>query len=201
MSRIAIAVAGASCSGKTTLAKSLANVLNATLIRIDDYYRPLDHLSYEERCELNFDEPEAIDHALLVEHIRQMLSGATVEAPVYDFTRHTRSESTQTIVPTSVIVIEGLFALCYPELVDLCQVRIYVDAPDDVCLDRRILRDTLERGRTEDEVTHRFYSHVAPMFRQHGEPSRAYATVCVSGERPVAASLQDVLSVMSALPR
>jgi len=196
--RIGIAVAGGSCSGKTTLAERLALELGATLLRVDDYYYPLDDISYERRCDINFDEPNSIDHALLVEQVRALLEGRMVDAPRYDFTRHTRFSETQPMEAPEVLVVEGLFTLCYQELVDLCSVRIFVDAPEDVCLQRRIDRDTRERGRTPGEVISRFHGHVAPMYRQHIEPTRALATIVVSGQDGINCSLARVLESLQA---
>jgi len=179
--RIAIAIAGASCSGKTTLAESISRTLGATLIRVDDYYRPLDDICYADRCRINFDHPDTIDHERLTADVRALLDGQAVEAPVYDFTRHTRFEYTERVEPNSVIIVEGLFALCYPALVELCDVRIFVEAPHEVCLERRIVRDVASRGRTEEEVTERYHQDVLPMYEQHIGPSGAFATVRVSG--------------------
>jgi uridine kinase len=189
---IAIAVAGASCSGKTTLAEALAESLDATLIRIDDYYRPLDHLTYEERCEVNFDHPDSIDHEFLTEHVRDLLQGRSIEAPRYDFTRHARFPVRERIVPAAVLIVEGLFTLTYPELAAMCEVRIFVEAPENVCLDRRIARDVRERGRTPDEVVHRFRHDVWPMYLEHVLPFRDLATVLVDGEEATEVALARV---------
>jgi uridine kinase len=194
--RLAIAIAGATASGKTTLARAVADRVPCTILRTDDYYRRLDHLSFEERCLQNFDHPDAIEHELLVAHARELVAGRSVEAPRYDFTRHTRFAETHTVVPSSVLRIEGLFALCFPELRALCTVRVFVDTPEDVCLRRRLARDVLERGRTPVEVVERFSGHVAPMFRQHVLPTRQTANVVVSGTDDVVANAERVLAEM-----
>lgn len=179
--RIGIAIAGGSCSGKTTLALALAQRHAATLVRIDDYYRPFDHLTFEQRCEINFDHPESINHELLVEHVRSLIDGKEIEAPRYDFTRHAPFARTERVEPTDVIVVEGLFALAWPELAELCEVRVFVEAPEEVCLDRRVERDVAERDRTPGEVVARFHSQVAPMFRRFVAPSAERATIRVDG--------------------
>jgi len=199
VSRIGIAVAGASCSGKTTLASALAERLEATLVRVDDYYLPLDHLTYDERCDINFDHPCTIDHELLTLHVRSLLAGEAIEAPRYDFTRHTRFAVRETLQPTPFVIVEGLFPLCYPDLVELCDVRIFVDAPEDVCLERRLDRDVNERGRTPGEVISRYHSHVLPMYRQFVEPSGEKASVRVSGLDPTTLSAQRVLDAIGAI--
>lgn len=193
VSRIGIAIAGASCSGKTTLANAVASELGATLLRIDDYYHPLSHLTYEQRCETNFDEPAAIDHELLVEHTRQMLNGQAVQAPAYDFTCHNRRPTPHWIEAGPVVIVEGLFALAYPELQSLCDLKVFVEAPQAVCLERRMQRDICERGRDKEEVLHRFHDHVWPMYLRHVLPTKADATVTVSGVQHLGQSLREIL--------
>lgn len=178
---LGIAIAGGSCSGKTTLAEALAHRLNATLVRVDDYYRPLDHLTYEERCTHNFDHPDAIDSELMIRDLRSLLTGATIEGPLYDFAHHTRFGHTKTVVPQPFVILEGIFSLCYPEVATLCPVRIFVDAPAEVCLQRRIARDMVERERTEEEVRGRFQRDVWPMYCEHIAPSAARANLRVCG--------------------
>lgn len=194
MGTVVIGVAGASCSGKTTLADSLASLLDANLLKIDDYYWPLDHLSYDARCGLNFDHPDRIDHHRLVQDVRDLVAGKTIEAPRYDFTRHTRFEETHRFPPKPILVIEGLFTFCYADLVDLCDVRIFVEASDAVCLERRLQRDVCERGRTPEEVISRFNDHVWPMYLEHISPSAEFATVRVSGTEPTEQNLTRLVA-------
>lgn len=184
-------------SGKTTLAEAVALKLGAGLLRTDDYYRPFDALTYEERCEVNFDHPDAVDGAYLARQLRALLMGEAVEAPHYDFTRHTRAPGTRRVEPSEVMVIEGIFALSYEEVAELCDVRAFVDADDTTCLQRRIARDVVERGRTPGEVVSRFEGHVAPMFHRHVLPSRTRANVVVSGEND---PMSGVAAVLAALP-
>lgn len=189
-----IAIAGASCSGKTTLAEALSHRLGAALIRTDDYYHPLDHLTYEERCAINFDHPDTIDSIRLIEDIKKLREGQHTEAPRYDFTRHTRFPTPHEVAPNPIVIIEGLFPLCYPDLAELCTVRVFVDADEQVCYERRLERDVRERGRTPEEVHARFFGDVAPMFREHIAPTADNATVRVSGESPLEGSLELVLA-------
>lgn len=197
--RIAIAIAGGTASGKTTLARALADRLDSTTIRTDDFYRPLDHLTYEQRCLINFDDPEAIDHEMMADQTERLLEGGIVEVPRYDFTRHTRWPDTQTVAPSPFLIVEGLFALCYPKLRSLCALRVFVDTPEEVCLQRRLARDVVERGRTPEEVVERFTGHVAPMFRIHVAPCQCFANVVVSGLDDVVASATQVLEVLAEL--
>lgn len=185
-------------SGKTTLAETVAHELGAGLLRTDDYYRPLDGLTYEERCEVNFDHPDSVDGERMAGQLRQLLRGETIEVPEYDFTRHTWGRRIQKIGPTDVVVVEGIFALAYPEIVALCDVRVFVDADESICLQRRIERDVAERGRTPGEVVSRFEGHVAPMFRRHVLPGRAHANVIVSGESDPARGIAAVLAAVPA---
>ena len=196
MRRYAIAVAGMSGSGKSTLAEAVATRLGASLLRTDDYYRPLDHLAYDERCEVNFDHPDAVDGGLLASHLRLLLAGGGVEVAAYDFTRHTRSRDVRRVEATPVVVVEGIFALSFDGVASLCDVRTFVETPDSVCLQRRIERDVSERGRTPGEVVSRFEGHVAPMFRRHVLPSRSRANVRVCGESHPEDGLNAVLAAL-----
>jgi uridine kinase len=195
--RYAIAVAGMSGSGKTTLAEAVADRLGAVLIRTDDYYRPLDDLTYEERCEVNFDHPDSVDGGLLADHLSRLLSGESVKMPQYDFTRHTRGATACRVWADEVVMVEGIFALSYPEVASLCDVRVFVDADEQTCLERRIARDVATRGRTPGEVVSRFEGHVAPMFRRHVLPNRALANVTVDGTDNPDRAVRAVLAVCS----
>lgn len=181
-------------SGKTTLAEAVSQELGAALLRTDDYYRPYDALTYAERCEVNFDHPDSVDGVLLARQLRDLLQGQAVDVPEYDFARHTRGLVDRRLEATEFVVVEGIFALSFPEVADLCAVRTFVDADESLCLQRRIARDVTERGRTPGEVVSRFEGHVAPMFRRHVLPSRACANVVVSGEADLRTNLDAVLN-------
>ena len=180
-------------SGKTTLAEGVARALGAGLLRTDDYYRPLDAIGYEARCGVNFDHPDSADGALLALQLRTLLRGEGVEVPEYDFTRHTRGSRMRRVEAGAFVVVEGIFALAYAEVAELCEVRTFVDADEATCLARRVARDVAERGRTPGEVVLRFEGHVAPMFRRHVLPSRALANVVVSGECDPCGGIEAVL--------
>ena len=180
-------------SGKTTLAETVARELGAGLLRTDDYYRPLDALTYEERCEVNFDHPDSVDGERLADHVEALLGGRAVEVPRYDFARHTRARESRWVEPGEFVVVEGIFALAYTRVAALCDVRVFVDADEGTCLQRRLARDVAERGRTPGEVVSRFTGHVAPMFRRHVLPGRVWATVRVSGEADPRGGVDAVL--------
>lgn len=193
---VLIAIAGGTGSGKSTLADALAAATGGVVIRIDDYYRPLNHLTFEEREQVNFDAPDAIDHVLMTEHLTMLLGGQTIEKPVYDFTKHTRAVFGEEIAPCSTIIVEGLFALYWPELNQLCGTKVFVETPYELRFMRRLRRDIDERGRDEDEVTTRFRSHVNPMHERFVQPTSANADVVVHGDRPLQESLECVLELV-----
>lgn len=194
--RVGIAVAGGSCSGKTTLSNLLTEELRGTLLKVDDYYRTFDHLTFDQRAAINYDHPATIDHELLIRQLQALLSGESVEAPVYDFSIHTRSALTRHIEPTEIVIVEGLFALAWQDLRELCDIRIYVDAPELTCLQRRIRRDVDERGRTPEEVVERFSGHVVPMYREHVQPTAQFANLHADGLESPVRCLEDVMQAL-----
>ncbi|MGZ4788019.1 MAG: uridine kinase [Terriglobales bacterium] len=176
-----IAIAGPSCAGKTETAKAVAKLLDARIIAIDSYYLNLDDLTYEQRCNFNFDEPAALDHQLLVQQLRSLAVGNAIETPVYDFSRHTRAAATERIEPAPFLIIEGLFVLYWDDIRNLCDTTIYVDAPDDLCLERRQRRDICERGRTVESVLKQYNETVRPMAAKYVWPTKKNAGLVVSG--------------------
>lgn len=193
-----IAIAGGTGSGKSTLADKLSSHLSATILRIDDYYRPLNHLTFEERERVNFDSPEAIDHILLLEHLDLLTRGKSVEKPIYDFSKHTRAFVGATVEPAKFIIVEGLFALYWPELNEICDTRIFVETPKQTRFERRLKRDIEERGRDADEVTFRFHNHVNPMHELYVAPCRSKSTLTVSGEDALTLSTARAMALIEA---
>jgi len=191
-----IGIAGASCSGKTTLAKRLAERLPdgpATIVSLDSYYRDLSHLTPEQRAAWNFDAPEALDDGLLFQHLRALLEGAATERPVYDFSTHTRAARPERVNPARFIIIEGLFVLYWPEIRYLLGTKVFIAVRDEVCLARRIARDVRERGRTEESVRAQYAATVRPMYEEYCEPTARFADIRVSGEEPVDQLAETVL--------
>lgn len=180
-----IGIAGASCSGKTELARQLAARLDAPVVSIDSYYRELSHLSLEERALVNFDEPAAIDEPLFISHMQALARGEEVLCPTYDFATHSRTSEVTRIPAANFIIVEGLFALHWPEVRALLGTRVYVDTPDEVCFERRLARDTRERGRTEESVRRQYAATVRPMAELHVWPTRRFADIIVSGQSPL----------------
>ena len=178
---LTIGIAGGTGSGKTTLMKNIVSRFgdDVTVISHDNYYKRRDDLTYEERCEINYDEPAAFDTDLMVEHLAQLRRGETIECPVYDFTVHNRSNETLTIVPKRVIIVEGILIFADEGLRNLMDIRIFVDTDTDVRLCRRIKRDVNKRGRTLESVLTQYLTTVKPMHELYVEPSKKYADLVV----------------------
>jgi uridine kinase len=192
-----LGIAGCSGSGKTTLARELATELSATLLTLDLYYKDLAHMSHEERAVQNFDHPDSIEADLLISHIRRLAEGQTVEAPLYDFASHTRVKgNTQTIPAAPVLLVEGILALHYPELCSLYDFSVYVNAPHEICLTRRIHRDVRERGRTEESVRTQYFATAYPMAERYVVPSSGNASLIVEGTDSLDWSVEAVLGTL-----
>ncbi|RYG30419.1 uridine kinase [bacterium] len=191
-----VAIGGGTGSGKSTLAEAISDRLGAPIIRIDDYYRDQEHLPVPVRRAVNYDAPESVEHALLIAHLDRLASGRAIEKPIYDFTRDTRSPLTERVEAAPVVLIEGIFALCWAEVAARCATRIFVEAPAEVRFRRRLRRDVEVRGRDEHEVTTRFWRHVAPMHDRWVAPSRVLATRIVDGEQPIDRLLTLALAEM-----
>lgn len=173
-----VAVSGGSGSGKTTFVKQLTqkfSQLSCLVISMDDYYRDLSHLSPQERAEVNFDNPKAIERELVHEQISLLRAGVSVEKPRYDFTTHTRFGTTESLKPARVIILDGIFSLCYQELYRLLDLKIYLDVDSDVRVVRRIGRDMEERGRTFESCSQQYLSSVKLMHERYIEPTKAFA--------------------------
>ena len=192
-----IGIAGCSGSGKTTLALELASQLEATLFPLDLYYRDLSAFPLDSRHKLNFDHPDSLESELILEHVRALAQGKPIQRPVYDFRTHTRVPGAfELLVPSRFVIVEGILALHYDELVPLYNVSVYVEAPHEVCLIRRIHRDTHERGRTEQSVREQFHATARPMADLFVLPSAARATLTVDGTEALDWSVEQVLRHM-----
>ena len=178
---LVIGIAGGSGSGKTTLMKNLIARLGeqVTVLSHDNYYKRHDDMTYEERCLLNYDEPEAFDTSLMVYQLGELRRGFSVDCPVYDFTVHNRSNETTKIVPERVIIVEGILIFENKELRDLMDVKIFVDTDADIRLCRRIKRDVNKRGRSMESVLKQWQQTVKPMHELYVEPSKKYADIIV----------------------
>lgn len=189
-----IGIAGGSGSGKSTVVKKIIKHLPAKSVSVisqDAYYKDSGHLSQEERANINFDHPSAIEFDLLVDHIDQLKSGNTIQMPVYSYITCTRSEKTIPVIPTEVIIIEGILIMYNENLRNRMDMKIFVDADADDRLMRIIKRDIKERGRTYNDVLQHYEKFVKPMHLQFIEPSKKYAQVIVpqGGENHVAINM------------
>lgn len=178
---LVIGIAGGSGSGKTTLMKNLIDKFGdvITVLSHDNYYKRHDELSYEERCQLNYDEPGAFDTSLMIYQLDQLRHGQPIDCPVYDFTVHNRSNDTIRIVPERVIIVEGILIFESEPLRQLMDIKIFVDADADVRLCRRIKRDVNKRGRSLESVLTQYQQTVKPMHEKYVEPTKKYADLVV----------------------
>lgn len=193
-----IGISGPSCAGKGTLTSWLAERLDAGILPLDAYYRPLDHLTVEERARVNFDDPSSLDEDLLEEQLRALIRGEIIQHPVYDFARHTRKPETVPLAPGKFVILEGLFALHWEQVRNLLDARFYITAPDDICLSRRVYRDQRERGRSEESVRRQYETTVEPMRHIFIEPSMRFAHVILDGTQPVEWNGQRVVDYLLA---
>jgi uridine kinase len=194
-----VGLAGGSGSGKTTAAEGLAAALPAgfcVVVPADAYYRDLGHLQLEARARCNFDEPAALDGERLARDLACLRRGESVLLPSYDFVTHTRLAQQVSVPARPVVLVEGILVLALPELHGLFDLRIFVDASEEVRLARRMARDVGERGRTRESVLVQFAAQTRPMHQLHVEPSRAHADLIVSGETTPVQSVAGITSVI-----
>ena len=182
-----IAIAGASASGKTLFAETIYQELlpelgsdGISIIKEDSYYRDQSHLSMDERNKTNYDHPSAFEHELLSSHLTSLINQQGIECPVYCYKSHTRTDKTITVKPTKIILVEGILLLSNPLLRDCFDIKVYMDTPLDICLIRRIKRDTQERERSLESITNQYLTTVRPMYHQFIEPSKAWADLVVT---------------------
>ena len=178
---IVIGIAGGTGSGKSTIIKKIKEQFNdaVTILSHDYYYKAHDDLTYEERTKLNYDHPNAFDTDLMVEHIKALKRGEFVERPSYDFSVHNRRKETVTVVPSKVIIVEGILIFENVELLDMFDIKVFVDTDADARIIRRILRDVKERGRTLESVINQYLTTVKLMHEQFVEPSKKNADIII----------------------
>lgn len=181
MDMLTIGIAGGTGSGKTTLTDNIVTAFgkDVSVIHHDSYYKAHNDMSYEARSRLNYDHPDAFDTELMLEHLKLLKAGKSVEVPVYDFTIHNRSDRTETVRPAKVLVVEGILIFAERTLCDQMDIKIFVDTDADVRILRRILRDVEERGRSLESVVNQYLTTVKPMHDQFVEPSKRRADVII----------------------
>ena len=191
---IVIGIAGGTGSGKTTVVNKIINSLPAGEVAVipqDSYYKDSSHIPVEERSKINFDEPDAIEWTLLVDHLKQLRQGQTVHMPTYSYITCTRQEETVEVKPSDVVIVEGILVLTDPILRKMMDVKVFVDADADDRLIRVIARDCIERGRTPQMVIDRYEDVLKPMHLQYIEPCKRFADLIVpqGGSNTVAIGL------------
>ena len=178
---IVIGIAGGTGSSKSTMINKIKDQFNdaVTILSHDFYYKAHDELTYEERTQLNYDHPNAFDTDLMIEHINRLKNGECIERPVYDFTIHNRRKETVSVIPSRVIIVEGILIFENEELRDLCDIKVFIDTDADVRIIRRILRDVEERGRTLESVVNQYLTTVKIMHEQFVQPSKKYVDIII----------------------
>lgn len=181
-----IAIAGASGAGKSLLARQLCSRILGTratqdvaIIHEDNYYHAQSDLTFEQRAQINYDHPDALEHDLLAKHLQQLKLGHAVEIPQYNYSLHTRKLETIPQQPGRVLIVEGILVLHDPNLRDLFDLKIFVDVPLDICLIRRLRRDMIERGRSLDSILDQYETTVRPMYYRFIEPTKRHADIIV----------------------
>jgi len=202
MRSVVIGIAGGSGSGKTTVLRRILDAFGPNSIAVldhDSYYRPLNHLRFEDRSHFNFDHPDALETTLMRAQLDELLAGQNIEKPVYSFATYTREDVTETILPRPVIIIEGILVLAESLLREKMDIKLFVDADGDVRLMRRVRRDLLERGRDIESILDQYERTVRPMHLEFVEPSKRQADIIIprGGENRVA--IEMLLARIAAL--
>ena len=182
---VIIAVAGGSASGKTTVVKKIIESFpkeNVTVIKHDDYYKDQTEMTMSQRFKVNYDHPFSLDNDLMFEQITQLINGKSIIKPTYDFEMHNRSETTEQISPTDILILEGILILEDQRIVDLCDIKLYVEADDDLRFIRRLSRDMAERGRSLESVITQYLGTVKPMHFAFVKPTKRYADVIIPND-------------------
>lgn len=193
-----IGIAGGTASGKTSVANELIKNLNqekVTLINLDSYYIDLSHLDLEERKKFNFDHPDSIDWNLVYQNLYNLFKLKEAYKPVYSFSLYNRTQEFEILEPAKIVILEGLFALYKKELRSLMDLKIFVSAPDDIRLIRRIKRDVSERGRDIDIIIEQYLNFVRPMYIEYIKPTKNYADIIIQNEK----SFKSALNLLIAL--
>jgi uridine kinase len=191
MDRIIVGIAGGTGSGKTTIAKNLMKHLpkgDCVLIDHDSYYKDHSDLPPEERLKLNYDHPDSLDNELLIEHIKGLKSGNSIDKPVYNFVTHAREDKVEKLEAAPVVIVEGILVFADEILRELFDIKIFVDTDADLRVIRRVRRDMEKRGRTFNSIRKQYYSTVRPMHIQFVEPSKRWANIIIpeGGENKIA---------------
>ncbi|MFL6375451.1 MAG: uridine kinase [Pyrinomonadaceae bacterium] len=194
-----IGICGGTGSGKTTIARSIVEAVgaeNVVLVEQDSYYRDLADMPLDERHQANFDHPDSLDSNLMVNHILRLKQGLPAEMPLYDFKTHTRTKNIEIIEPRPVVIVEGILIFSEPRVLDLLDVRVFVDTPDDIRLIRRLKRDHAERGRTYEHTMDQYIRTIRPMHWEFVEPSKRHADVIIPEGAQMGVSVDFLCSMV-----
>ena len=197
MNTMIIAVAGGTGSGKSFLARNLANTYSKKEILIieqDSYYKDISNLDYKDRCKQNFDHPDAIDSILIENHLKKLLSGKTIYSPRYNFFKHLRERKEKKIKQRPIIIIEGILLLHYVKLHKFYTLKVFVETPEHIRINRRIERDIKFRGRTKSSIEKQYYSTVKPMHEKFVQPSKSYSDIVIDGTAFINKSINQIKS-------
>ena len=188
MKSVILGIAGGTGSGKTFIVDNLVSAYtsnNINVINLDSYYKDLSHMGHQDRVKQNFDHPNSIDIDLIISHLKQISDGNDIDIPIYDFSNHVRLETTKTISQSNVIIVEGIFALHYMQLRKLYTLNVFIETSEDIRFQRRLSRDTKERGRTIGSIKDQFESTVLPMHEKFIGPSKQFADLIIDGNNNI----------------
>ena len=196
MRPVLITVAGGSASGKTTVVNEIIQALDrdVTVIKHDDYYCDQSNISLEERYKTNYDHPSSLDNDLLVEHLESLLRGEEIMKPTYDFVTHNRSSKVEKVIPTKIIILEGILALYDKRVRDLSDIKIFVESDEDVRFIRRLQRDMKERGRSLESVINQYLTTVKPMFHKFVKIAKRYADIIIPNDEKHEVAVDIIVS-------
>ncbi len=194
-----IGICGGTGSGKTTIARAIVEAVgaeNVVLVEQDSYYRDLADMPLDERHQANFDHPDSVDSNMMVHHIMRLKQGLQAEMPLYDFKTHTRTKKIEIIEPRPVVIVEGILIFAEPRVLDLLDVRVFVDTPDDVRLIRRLKRDHAERGRTYEHTMDQYMRTIRPMHFEFVDPSKRHADIIIPEGGQMGVSVEFLCSLV-----
>ncbi len=195
-----IGITGGTGCGKTTVVDQIVKELpenEVGVISQDSYYRDTSHMTYEERVEINFDHPKSIDFELLLNHLKELKKGNSIQQPVYSFVEHNRTAETILTVPRKVMIVEGILMMSNKEIREFFDINIYVHADSDERLIRRIKRDISERGRDIEEVINRYQTTLKPMHQQFIEPMKEYADIIIPNNKYNTVAIDIVRTIIN----
>lgn len=196
MRPLIVGIAGGTASGKTTIAHHYSTQVGAALVGHDRYYR-----NAPDPRQFNFDHPDALETSLMVEHLQALRQGKPAELPVYQFGKHLRADHTETLQPSTILVVEGILVLSDPALRSCFDLSVWVECPADIRLVRRLRRDIAERGRTVDSVLQQYLATVRPMHEAYVQPSAAFAQLHLDGTQPTEQSVATLAAACTGLLR